>query len=539
MICMLAALLLSGRASAQYDTGGLVMDPSTITAFDLFNASQTHLSLTSARSAAMAGAFTSLGGDMASMSINPAGLGMYSSNEIAITPVMSFARAKNSADDFEGSRKNRFALGNLGVIIKLRESAKGVTALNLGFGYSRTADYNYRYSFASAGITGGTSIADIFAVQMRDSGVTSEQLSADDFDWGSIDPTYWGAALGYMTGLIGDGGGVWNRDMIGAAARPAYFTTVESSGSAGEYVLSLGMNINSKLYLGATLGLAVINIRRDIYYGESYTYDADPALNYRADYFNYDQSTQMKGTGVNFKFGLIYRPVEGLRIGAAIHTPTRYSLSYRYRGGMTSEVRALNNVNGYEVNAQGYIDPPFSELTSTLVDDGDFGWDYVTPTRLLVGASYTIGQRAVLSVDYERDWYNGIRVRNSPYGEELYDGYIREAFKGSNTLRVGAEFRVMPQVALRAGYGMWSGGLRDKEAIYSSPVIYRTDYVGAGAGVAFSKSVTLDVTYQYSHNKMTPYKNFYAFNEADDMASPTYTTTLNRHTVLATLAFRF
>ncbi|MBQ5635631.1 MAG: long-chain fatty acid transporter [Alistipes sp.] len=534
-----ALLLISGSAAAQYDVGGLVIDPSTITAFNLFNASHSQFSQMTARSAAMAGAFTSLGGDMASMSINPAGLGMYSTNELAITPLVSFSRTKNSADDFEGNNENGFTLGNMGVIVKLRESSTGVTALNLGFGYNRIADYNYRYSYAAGGSVGGSSIADAFAAQMRGSGITSAQLSADDFNWGSIDPTYWGAALGYMTGLIGDGSGVWSRDMIGVNARPAYFTTVESSGSAGEYALSLGMNINSKIYVGATLGLTVMNLKRNIYYGESYTYDSNPGLNYRADYFNYDQSTQMKGSGVNFKLGAIYSPIKGLRIGVAVHTPTRYSLTYHYRAGMTSAVEAVNNVKDYQVDAAGYINPPFSEMTSTLIDKDDYSWDYITPTRLLLGASYTIGQRAVVSVDYERDWYNGMRVRNSPYGGKLYDEYMKDTFKGSNTLRVGVEVRVIPQVALRAGYGLWSGALQDTEAVYSSPMIYRTDYVGAGAGVAFSKNWILDVTYQYQHNKMTPYKSFYAYNEVEDMASPTYTTLLNRHTVLATLSFKF
>ena len=186
-----------------------------------------------------------------------------------------------------------------------------------------------------------------------------------------------------------------------------------------------------------------------------------------------------------------------------------------------------------------FLNPPFSEMTSTLIDSGDYSWDYITPTRLLLGASYTIGQRAVVSVDYERDWYNGMRVRNSPYGGKLYDSYMSDAFKGSNTLRIGAEFRVIPQVALRAGYGLWGGALRDDEVIYSSPMIYRTDYVGAGAGIAFSENWILDVTYQYQHNKMTPYKSFYAYNDVEDMSSPTYETLLNCHTVLATLSFKF
>ena len=158
---------------------------------------------------------------------------------------------------------------------------------------------------------------------------------------------------------------------------------------------------------------------------------------------------------------------------------------------------------------------------------------------MLFGASYTIGQFAVISVDYERDWYNGIRVKGSPYGKRLFDDFARENYKGSNTLRIGAEVRIIPQLALRAGYGLWSGGLKDKHAIFSSPVIYRTDYVGAGLGIALSKAFFIDVAYQYTRNLMTDYKMFYYYGNGEDEASPKLSTKLLNHSVMLTLGFRF
>ena len=50
------------------------MDRDIVTPSDLFELSQTTFSLGTARSMAMAGAFTSLGADLTSMAINPAGL---------------------------------------------------------------------------------------------------------------------------------------------------------------------------------------------------------------------------------------------------------------------------------------------------------------------------------------------------------------------------------------------------------------------------------------------------------------------------------
>ena len=143
-----SALLLGSTAMAQgFDAGGLVIDPSTMTAFDMFNTSTTQFSFGTARSAAMAGAMTSLGADASTMSINPAGLGMYRNNEITFTPMMTFGRSKSSAAAFEGGKSSRFGVGNFGLVAKLRESSTGITAINMGLAYNRLADFNYKYSF--------------------------------------------------------------------------------------------------------------------------------------------------------------------------------------------------------------------------------------------------------------------------------------------------------------------------------------------------------------------------------------------------------
>ncbi len=538
-----ALMLCSAAKGEAFDSGGLVIDPSTITAFDIFNSSTTQFSLGTARSAAMARAMTSLGADASSMSINPAGMGMYRSNEIVFTPMMTFSRAKSNAAAFEGNGKNRFSIGNFSMVAKLRESSTGVTAINMGIAYNRLADFNYKYSFATQGTAGSSSIADIFAGQLAAGQITSTQLKgsydgAGYFMWDRFDPTYWGAILGYKTGLINDSNGGWGRDMIGSAAGVDGYTTVESKGSAGEWVWSLGMNFGSKFYLGFSLGAATINRERHIYYGEGYSYTADPALNYQMEHFNYDQVAKMKGTGVNFKIGAIYRPIESLRIGVAFHTPTYYSVTYSYQGGMTSEIKANNNVDDYKLDSNGYIRPPFSEETVVLVDDGDYSWSYTSPTRLMFGVSYTIAKQLILSVDYERDWYNSMRLKDSPYGA-LYKGYIKDTFKGSNTVRAGAEWRFIPQMAVRMGYGLWSGALTDNTAIYSSPVTYRTEYMSAGFGVALSKHFTIDATYQFCKNNMTPYKTFYGYDSSIDIASPTINTTLERHNLLLSLTVHF
>ena len=91
------AVVSMNVAQAQYKFGGLMMDHDGMMGNDMFTLSQVNFGFGTARSMSMAGAFTSLGADMASMGINPAGLGMYRSNDFSFSPLMGFQNAENNA----------------------------------------------------------------------------------------------------------------------------------------------------------------------------------------------------------------------------------------------------------------------------------------------------------------------------------------------------------------------------------------------------------------------------------------------------------
>ena len=153
----LLALMTGTSASAQTTalrTGGLMVDKDIVMPGDLFELSQTQFNFGTARSMAMAGAFTSLGADLSSMSINPAGLGMFRRSELTVTPLMNFARAENSAAAYGKNSRDRFSLGNIGLVINAYEGTGRLVSLNVGFGYNRLADLNYRTSFFRTGNVG-------------------------------------------------------------------------------------------------------------------------------------------------------------------------------------------------------------------------------------------------------------------------------------------------------------------------------------------------------------------------------------------------
>ena len=563
---ILAALLLAGGGFASAQTqGGLLLDRELMTPAEMFELSQTSFNYGSARSMAMAGAFTSLGADLSSMAINPAGLGMYRRNEISITPLMTFERSSNSADAFGSNAKNRFTVGSFGFVINAYESTGTLTSLNIGIGYNRLADLNYSYSYQSTGNNG--SIADVFSKLLDYSGLNKNDITGD-VDWNRVYPEYWGAVLGYKTGMTDQVDGRWQPTWIGSGVDIGHYTEVLSKGSVGEYEISVGANLLNKFYIGATIGIQSVHQEKHYLYGEDYLYGGDginPSLDYQLLYSHYGQGVVLDGAGVNFKLGFVYRPIENLRIGFAIHTPTYYSIERSYVAYADPTAHVNNNVDGLKPDRDGNV---YGEAVSpTLKDNGRYSWAFTSPARMLFGISYAFGNRGLISIDYERDWYNGIRIKDNPnglYSNDAYNDTFRHTMKGSNTVRIGAEFKPLPFMAIRAGFGYTGSMLRSNgytfneydrhlvtepltgEKVYeynpvpaSSPMTREVIYYTAGLGFSITPNVVLDVAYQYQTTKHTDYNLFYFADGSGVNASGIYNTTFDRHAAALTLGFRF
>lgn len=559
LIITLAAVATTAAAAAQ-QSGGLLMDKDLLMPSDMFELSQTQFNFGTARAMAMAGAFTSLGADLSSMSINPAGLGMYRHNDISVTPMMSFVRSKTNAPEYGNNSRDRFSMANIGVVINAYEGSRSLVSLNIGFGYNRIADLNYDYAFQRQ--NQAATIGDAYARQLYWGGISKYSFynggGSGNWNWNNIAPEYWNAALAYRGFLIDqvdpNKPDSWQPTWVTPNADVDHYTMLRSKGSIGEYVLSVGANINNKIYIGASLGIQSVYQRKYIDYVEEYFY-SDPSqaipdfgnsgLDYQLLRWKLNQSVIVDGTGVNFKAGVVYRPTANLRLGVAIHTPTYYSLDRKFQSAAAGLAYANNDTDpNVKPDDEGYIstagDP---NMTSPLlVDDGPNSWSFVSPTRLMFGASYTFGERGVISVDYERDWYNGIRIKDNPSGldsQSWYNDTFRDVFKGSNILRVGAEFKPLPVLALRAGFGYSGSMLKDDKTVLASPAIKQTTYYGAGIGFVLARGVLLDVAYQYMSSKTTDYYLFYAEDKGGHTESAVYSTDINRHNVALTLGFRF
>jgi hypothetical protein len=479
------------------------------------------VNLSTARSAAIGGAFVSLGADLSSLYINPAGLGMYRSSDFSVTLGPSVSRVTNSmlGEQSVSATRTAFTVNNFGAAFNLYEGTGATTSFTLGIGYSRLADYNYRSHMKIA--SGSGSILDVFEMQDANGSVANNT------------PDSWGAYLAGELNLLpaanvvaGDAQIVKNMDEL-------------SRGSAGEYTVGAGWNFNNKVYIGFSLGIVDIYQKREMTYSEDYSSNnaTDPLR-----YMDYTQYLKSVGTGFNIKTGVVYRPIPDLRIGLAFHSPTVATVH---------EYADYNMLVGY---ADGYEYEAFSNITE------EYREDFYTPARLMTGVSYTFFDTGILAIDYERTFYNGIGV----YGDELYTQAqrirfrddVKYSFTGSDALRVGAEVMATDYLALRFGYGCTRDGLKkrtiDNPIGLDLPVRRESSVFSAGLGMNIGPMTKLDVTYSFLTAKMTDYDMFYYFDNFGDNdasndvelfpgANATDRTSqkIERHNVMLSLSYRF
>ena len=113
---------------------------------------------------------------------------------------------------------------------------------------------------------------------------------------------------------------------------------VDEKGHTDEYNITLGGNFKNVFYWGLNFGITDLRFDSYQYYGE----DLDNADIYDYNYndgsttkgyggFDFQSFQETRGTGYNFKMGVIVKPINQLRIGAAFHTPTYYDMKDLYK----------------------------------------------------------------------------------------------------------------------------------------------------------------------------------------------------------------
>jgi hypothetical protein len=200
-----------------------------------------------------------------------------------------------------------------------------------------------------------------------------------------------------------------------------------------------------------------------------------------SDHLYWDNYNSVDGTGYSFNLGVIARPTDFLRLGVAYNSPTWYKMTNYY----SAEAGAF--IFDYYTDKQNPIDPSNPDMDREATTPTDFYTDYRlrTPDKWIFSAAAIIGQNALISVDYELANYKSMRLQDwQGYDQDIDNGMIKEDFRAGSMLKVGAEYKVTPQFAVRVG-GAWQNSPVQDHMQYSETGDI-TEVYPAGTRTAYS-----------------------------------------------------
>ncbi|TWR26178.1 hypothetical protein FPZ42_11160 [Mucilaginibacter achroorhodeus] len=415
---------------------------------------------------AVGNAGTALGGDLSNLTGNPAGLGFFTRSEISVTPELDGAKTKSTYfGQGATDNKNTFNLAHAGVVIynpltKARgaDKTKGWLSVNYGVGYGRTNDLygNFRYAASNANNT----INDYFAGQAN--------------NFGTDQGTLGGMAL--AQGLIGrTGTAPYVSNSAPGAVGQEYYS--EKQGGLSSVDFSIGANYSNKLYLGLALSFS------DLRYNAYNTFYEDGTINGTSNAYTsaYSQSQITRGTGFSARLGAIYKPVESVRLGVNITSPTFYNIDDSFQEGISS---TINNGQALEGNSGNY----------------NLNYNLRTPWKAAGGAAVFIKNIGFITGDVEYiDYASAHLSSNDSYNADVIDNPdIKSIYRSTVNARVGAEIRATNFLSIRGGYGIMGSPNKDKS------IASDIKTVSGGLGFRFG-SYYVDATYTHSSGDRTQF----------------------------------
>lgn len=433
-----------------------------------------------ARYVGMGGAMTAIGGDPSAVQDNPAGLGLYRRGEIMLTVDGTIDQTCQN-----GSRgvyqRARFALPQVSAVWAWGNPSKqrGMIYNNFMFSIQRLANYNRDV------LVEGVGMGMVETICEKTNGLAEEFLI--DMPWND-EEVGWLSILGYEGYLIDP---VVDNQWIPAVDFSSGTLSVSETGSADQYTLSWAGNISNQWYVGLSLNIPTI----------TYTKRTSLLETSRNNSAELKSMYYASGIGVSGAVGLIYRPIQFLRIGASLQTPTVMQLSLQTEGDMYSTIAGQK----YDV------------LTPS---SGSINTEISAPLRTSFSVAGQMGNNALIAVQYD--------YAHSADMEDVH------------TLRIGTEAQAYRGLFINAGYVYESSFMNKELAVGLDYNSIRTDmdyrYTAysqyASMGVGYRSNVLVaQVAYQYLWQTLHQY--------ATEMQPTPIDVQTRTHRIVATLAWRF
>ncbi|MDX2249868.1 MAG: hypothetical protein SF052_23995 [Bacteroidia bacterium] len=494
-----------------------------------------------ARVMGMGGAYSAVGADLTSATLNPAGLGLFRSSTFSISPVFRMVNNQTEYLDYTGSKNvNQFGLSNWGLAFNnknyydngrvQKEVEKGLVSYTFAFGSNQLE--NYKNEVNATAYNELSSITQMWAE--RSQGTYPSNLPAESNQQLAFD------LLLIDTVLKRDG-----QTYFSNPGNMQQTLQVLEEGRRNEWFVSLAGNFNDFIYIGGTIGIQSLKYEQTFNFNESDInrlfefYDPDPdsgfPLELPTDQMRFTETFSTNGVGINGKFGVIIRPGDYLRMGISAQTPTFFNLTDEFNATL---VHSIDTDNGGT-----------EEYTATPSSPGRYTYNLKTPFKVTAGLMYMLQKNGLLSIDVE---YTDISSSTLSSGGSINDpnyysfstenNRIANLYKPTLNLRAGGEFR-MDIFRFRVGGALFGTPLTDEAAQYLdyNDLTTLKKITGdrlmftAGAGIR-QPNFYMDVTLvnQQQQNKINPYSF-----ESTDFFAPTVINQKITNSVVMSVGFNF
>jgi hypothetical protein len=454
-----------------------------------------------ARQQAVGGAMGSLGGDISAIFVNPAGLGFYKTGDFVLTPAYNLGNTKSTYFGKAGDKekKNNFGFGTSGVVFGTgnMKNGQGSRAAAFSIAVNRTANLGNTVSYI--GQNNQSSYSQKFLEEIRNN---------NDKDANNVSSGYpYGTSLAFNT--------YWIDTIAGGSSGNYQFQTrapigtgllqrqqITNRGGITELAIGAAANMNDKFYFGGSLGIAFLDYSRSSTFDEA---DATTNPNNKFDFATVNEDLSTKGVGINLRAGLIFKPVEYVRLGLALTTPTIYSLTDKYSSDITTNTETYKGQ--FEQTSQFLTGEP----------KAIFKYNMLTPYKITGSVSYVLReiedvkkQKGFLTADIEYVNYKSSKFE--PTEADLDDqstvDYLKQlnkaidnAYKGAFNFRVGGELKFTTIMA-RLGAAYYGNPYKDLVGEKGSK------FQGSGGLGYRNKGFFIDLTYIHTFGKdiHTPYR---------------------------------
>ncbi len=429
-----------------------------------------------AKALGMGNALGAVGGDMTAVCINPAGMGVYRSDEFTFSlNLLDNYHSSTYYGNTNGANKMRLSIPNIGYVShKERSNYKPLRSTHFGIGLTRTDDYNMR-TYAR-GINPTSSKIDNYLSQID--GYSEDDL-VDCFPY-----TIYPAWNTYLIDIYQDDQG----EYYGSPVPQGNIWQGQKNsfkGRSEEWAFAGSANYFDRLFIGASVNLTHIKRVGSRVFEESHPDGTDPETGFNE--WSFDEDLSSTAWGCNAKAGFIFHATPWLRFGGAFHSPTLYAFDETWQTKTESEI-------GYVT--RNYFSP-----------ESHYEYVFIKPLKWVGSMAFVIGQRGMVSLDAEYTNFGAARFKASADDDYDYsptNELIKDTYGRTMNFRLGTEWN-LNGTFLRIGAGY-----------YGSPFgLGKTNGSVKKASFGISMPVGSDTSFDFAYELTYGKSNLYLYDAGE------------------------